>query len=150
MKRLILLAVIGVLLLCGNTQAVELSDDELHWLTQNIYWETRNQKSLGQVLVGFVTLNRMNNKRWPGTVYGVVTQRNQFSWFWDGKSDRPKEMRAWKSAVNVAKFVCAVYDLEENFVYREMYWYHTDDVDPYWNNNLKLYTFVEKHMFYVD
>ena len=139
----------SILLLYGSAQAIELSDDELFWLTQNIYWESRNQSRMGQVLVALVTVNRMQDKRWPSTIQGVVTQRSQFSWFWDGKSDRAKEPIAWEKAEKVALVVCNLYDMIDP-MHKRVYWFHRDDVNPSWRHQFMKYAEVERHIFYAD
>ena len=48
--------------------------EELYCLSKNIYFESRNQPTLGQIAVGQVTMNRVNSPRFPNTVCGVVRQ----------------------------------------------------------------------------
>ena len=50
---------------------------ELKCLQQNIYFEAGNQSTLGQVAVAWVTLNRMQDSRFPDTICGVVRQGQQ-------------------------------------------------------------------------
>ncbi len=151
MKKLILILISALLLLglSKNAYAINLSENELYWLTQNIYWESRNQLTIGQLLVGITTINRMYDSRWPNTIEGVVKQPAQFSWFWDGKSDKAKEPKAWAKAVDVAKYVSLFYELF-NDSYIKIYWFHTEDVDPVWNDNVDKYTQIQKHIFYTD
>ena len=87
---------------------------EVQCLAENIYFEARAESFSGKAAVGNVTRNRVNDKRWPNTYCGVVTQgpvreswktkqhknladservyyprkhRCQFSWYCDGKKD---------------------------------------------------------------
>ena len=64
-------------------------------LALNIYFEARNQPTSGQIAVAEVTLNRVASRNYPNTVCGVVKQSNKngcaFSWYCDGKSDKPYE-----------------------------------------------------------
>ncbi len=87
---------------------------EIRCMAQNIYFEARAESMLGKTAVGFVTINRVNDKRFPNTVCEVVHQgphreswktkqdetladedriyyprkhRCQFSWYCDGKKD---------------------------------------------------------------
>jgi spore germination cell wall hydrolase CwlJ-like protein len=77
-------------------------------LSRNIYWESKGQGDRGMQLVAQVTMNRVNsNKRYfPNTVCQVVRQRVgkkcTFSWYCDGKSDRPKEPKEWAKAQRIA------------------------------------------------
>ena len=76
-------------------------------LADNMYFEARNQSWRGIVAVGMVTLNRVNDKRFPEILCEVVKQgpiskwwleqkgkivpirhKCQFSWYCDGKSDK--------------------------------------------------------------
>ena len=88
--------------------------DQIRCMAQNIYFEARAESMLGKTAVGFVTINRVNDKRFPNTVCEVVHQgphreswktkqdetladedriyyprkhRCQFSWYCDGKKD---------------------------------------------------------------
>ena len=87
---------------------------EVQCLAENIYFEARAESFSGKAAVGNVTRNRVNDKRWPNTYCGVVTQgpvreswktkqhknladservyypkkhRCQFSWYCDGMKD---------------------------------------------------------------
>lgn len=87
---------------------------EVQCLAENIYFEARAESFSGKAAVGNVTRNRVNDKRWPNTYCGVVTQgpvreswktkqhknladservyyprkhRCQFSWYCDGIKD---------------------------------------------------------------
>jgi spore germination cell wall hydrolase CwlJ-like protein len=90
------------------------SKQETTCLAQNIYFEARDQTIKGQIAVSLVTINRLKSKRFPNTICKVVKQaryrngkvvRNKchFSWFCDGKSDRPKDRIAWKVSLTIAK-----------------------------------------------
>jgi spore germination cell wall hydrolase CwlJ-like protein len=57
--------------------------------------------------VGAVVLNRVADPRFPNTVCGVVYQGGekppcQFSWWCDGRSDRPTQRKAWDSSLALA------------------------------------------------
>ena len=43
-------------------------------LALNLYYEARDQPVVGQLAVGFSTMNRVSDKRYPDTVCGVVKQ----------------------------------------------------------------------------
>lgn len=53
--------------------------DTLYWLSRIIYSESGNQPLLGMLAVGNVVMNRVENPRFPNTIYEVLFQRNQFS-----------------------------------------------------------------------
>jgi len=57
-----------------------ISDEDRYCLQQNIFFEARNQSTLGQAAVAWVTLNRVESTRYPDTICEVVWQKSQFSW----------------------------------------------------------------------
>lgn len=134
-------------------QAVQsISEDERYCLQQNIYFEARNQSTLGQVAVAWVTLNRMENDRYPNTLCGVVWQHKQFSWTHDGKSDTPGtnalEQRAWEDAGLVAEVVLLDWARNQQSPVQDATHYHADYVNPYWVSSYAEVTRVDNHIFY--
>lgn len=73
-------------------------------LAHNIYFEARSEGELGMILVAQVTINRkLSNKPYmKNTLCGVVKTKGSFSWFSDGKSDRPKDLKSFKKAQDIA------------------------------------------------
>jgi spore germination cell wall hydrolase CwlJ-like protein len=71
---------------------------EVRCLATNIYFEARGEPIKGQIAVAMVTLNRVNDSRFPDNICDVIHQskqnsdgkpiRCQFSWYCDGKSDK--------------------------------------------------------------
>lgn len=115
-------------------------------LSMNVYFEARNQPIAGQVAVAQVTMNRVNSPDYPDTVCGVVNQRNQFSWYWDGKSDVPKHEKSWDNAQMVALGVMAGSghaDLENVMHYHALY------VKPYWAKKMQVVAKIDDHIFYT-
>jgi N-acetylmuramoyl-L-alanine amidase len=73
-----------------------------------MYWEARGEGREGMLAVGSVVLNRVDDERFPDSVCGVVYQGGetppcQFSWWCDGKSDRPTQQSAWLSSLDLAR-----------------------------------------------
>ena len=129
---------------------------EVDCLAQNIYWEARNQSINGMYAVAKVTLNRVNDSRWPSTVCAVVKQRKlrggswicQFSWYCDGLSDHPTHKESW----NMAKLIATVtieYGTEEQFL-NKTYWYHSNKVNPYWASAYNPTRVIGDHIFYTE
>jgi spore germination cell wall hydrolase CwlJ-like protein len=73
----------------------------------NVYYEARNDNMAGKVAVAQVVMQRMHDPRWPVDACSVVYQPAQFSWYWDGKSDTPRDMLAWDEAQLIASAVLA-------------------------------------------
>jgi len=125
----------------------------LKCLAMNIYWEARSEPVAGQVAVAAVTLNRVEDRRFPDDVCKVVRQgseirrhRCQFSWWCDGKKDVPLEAEAWRRANTLARLTSA--GVIEDPTGGAM-WYHADYVEPYWAEAKKQVTKIGKHIFYT-
>lgn len=72
-----------------------------------LYWEARGETHSGMVAVGWTILNRTHSSEFPETPCGVVLQGGertgcQFSWWCDGKSDRPDNRNSWIKARVIA------------------------------------------------
>ena len=127
-------------------------------LALNIYFEARNQRVEGQIAVSQVVLNRVKDKRYPNTICGVVRQAQyskisqlplkykcQFSWFCDGKTDRPKDLDAFRWSSTLAKRILA--GEFSDFVSGATH-YHTIYVNPEWNIQKKQVGKIGDHIFY--
>lgn len=112
---------------------------EMRCLAQNIYFEARGEPAIGQMAIGLVTMHRVKSRRYPNNICGVVWQRKQFSWTHDGKSDRPRDRRAWKHALRIADFIYNKYwTLPEqtrgalDIINGALHYYAPGLADPYW------------------
>jgi len=112
----------------------------------NVYFEARDQPIAGQVAVAQVTMNRVADPRYPDTVCEVVYDHKQFSWYWDGKSDRPREEEAWEQAQLIASAVMAGSGHSE---LQGVTHYHAIWVNPYWNKKMTLVAMIGSHVFYI-
>ena len=65
-----------------NNYVVQAGDLEM--LAAIIYCEARGESYAGQLAVGAVVLNRVNDPRFPDTIRGVIYSPNQFSPVWAG------------------------------------------------------------------
>ena len=143
-----------VLLICfKNAQA-----DEVKCLALNIYHEARNQPLVGKLAVAQVTINRVNDNRFPNSLCAVVMQgfyynkspiknKCQFSWWCDGKSDKPKDKVSWQQIQILA------YDIHTGFfngidLVHGATHYHASYVKPYWINKKKKVKVIADHVFY--
>ena len=128
-------------------------------LALNVYHESKNQSLIGQIAVAQVTMNRVRDERYPDNVCDVVKQgltykwnpsipiRNkcQFSWYCDGKSDKPRDEHAWDKAMLVAHGV--YYGNLDDFVEGATH-YHADYVSPSWAKTKTKTVEIEDHIFY--
>lgn len=114
-------------------------------LALNIYFEARGEPYAGQVAVAQVTMNRVASPRYPDTTCGVVWQNKQFSWTHDGKSDRPKDKRALKQALEIARdaHMGGLPDLIGQATH-----YHSTKVLPYWAKDKRPIAVIGSHKFY--
>ena len=132
--------------------------DEVECLALNIYHEARNQPTAGKLAVAQVTLNRVKHDRFPNTICGVVYQgyylnnnpikhKCQFSWWCDGKSDKPKEIESWNYALMLARHMHeGVFDNID--VVKDATHYHAVYVKPYWTKEKKKVKVIADHIFY--
>ena len=128
------------------------NDAESHCLAQAIYFEARSEPVEGQLAVAQVVMNRVKNRHYPNSICGVVFQnermrnRCQFSFACDGKSDNPREARAWNLAARIS-FVA----MSENWqdITNEATHYHATYVQPYWTKSMEKTASYGQHLFYT-
>lgn len=122
------------------------NDNELICLAKNIYFEARNQSLKGQYAVGFVTMNRVKSQLYPNTICEVVYQPYQFSWTIDLKYEKPKNKKAWKTALIIASNIINN-NKKDDITFGAMH-YHADYVNPKWNKKFTKVSQIENHIFY--
>ena len=136
----------------AQARLAPITQEDKHCLQQNIYFEARNQSTIGQVAVAWVTLNRMEETQYPNTVCGVVWQNKQFSWTHDGKSDKPGntvlEQRAWEDAGLVAEVTLLDWARARKSPVAQAVMYHADYVTPYWASSYTQVAQIDDHIFY--
>ena len=129
-----------------------VSQEDKYCLQQNVYFEARNQSELGKRAVAWVTLNRVDDSRYPDTICEVVWQKSQFSWTKDGKSDVPSEniieQRAWKRAEQVVESVLFKYYSGADKLIGDAVMFHADYVSPYWMTHYEEVATIDDHIFY--
>ena len=112
-----------------------------------------------------VVLNRVNDDRFPNTICGVVQQgptrpswkdpkvripvkhRCQFSWFCDGKSDKPKDKTTYNKMLSLSDSILSnelpFYDITDGATH-----YHADYVMPAWAKTKTRTVEIQDHIFY--
>ena len=118
---------------------------ERECLALNIYFEARGETYKDQLDIGYVTLNRVLNSRFPNNICGVVKQSKQFSWYWDGKSDNPLDTKAYNIAKHLSRYVIANPELDTT---NGALFYHAHYVDPYWAAGFERLKITKAHIFY--
>jgi N-acetylmuramoyl-L-alanine amidase len=96
----------------GPAAAAETREQAIGCLALAMYWEAKAEGAEGMRAVAAVVLNRVAHPKFPNTVCGVVRQGGeqppcQFSWWCDGKSDRPAEADTWALAQRLARAILA-------------------------------------------
>jgi spore germination cell wall hydrolase CwlJ-like protein len=124
--------------------------NEIQCLAKNIYFEAASEPLHGKIAVAQVTMNRVRSNRYPGTVCGVVYQRNprgcQFSWVCEGtKSIRDGE--GWKQSLRIAEEVLLL-KRKYSIISASAKYYHADYVNPRWAAEKTLVAKIGRHMFY--
>tara|TARA_Y100000356_G_scaffold20510_1_gene14575 strand:+ start:81 stop:509 length:429 start_codon:yes stop_codon:yes gene_type:complete len=126
----------------------------------NMYHEAKNQSMLGQLAVGQVVMNRVEDKRFPDNVCDVVTEavtykgtdkpvlhKCQFSWYCDGQKDEPDfDSKEWWDAKEYASIVLSgtiMLDVTEGATH-----YHATYVRPAWARTKTKTTRIDRHIFY--
>lgn len=136
----------------ASDEDVELVEEE-HCLAQAVYFEARSEALEGQLAVAQVVLNRVQDRRYPDTICGVVFQGEhrrhacQFSFACDGLPDRPRNAQAWTIAKSISHIALNDY---WNDVTSLSTHYHADYVSPYWEDLLDEQVQVGRHIFYRD
>lgn len=110
-----------------------------------VYFEARGENLAGQMMVAETILNRVEDPRWPSTACKVVKQRNQFSFYSDGKSDIPKNRELYLVATDVASEA-----LEGKHLGSGSLWFHANYVKPSWRHRLEVSVRIGRHIFYKD
>ena len=137
-----------------------------------MYHEARDQGSAGLLAVSSVVLNRVKDKRFPNDICEVIEQgptreswktrqtpdptdavfypiknRCQFSWYCDGKSDVPKDVKTYERLLTIASSI--VYnkfdfvDITDGALF-----YHADYVTPSWAKTKIKTVEIQDHIFY--
>tara|TARA_R110000765_G_scaffold358035_1_gene448270 strand:- start:229 stop:615 length:387 start_codon:yes stop_codon:yes gene_type:complete len=122
--------------------ALAFFGQQYNCLSENVYYEARNQPFIGQVAVADVTLNRVNSNRWPDTPCAVVKQRKQFSWTLE-EHEKPTG-KAWKTAQKAVLVSLLGPDRTKGATH-----FHATYVTPYWAAKQKVIVTIGDHIFYV-
>jgi spore germination cell wall hydrolase CwlJ-like protein len=136
-----------------DVQYAQLTKDaktQVDCLAQNIYYEAGFEPTDGKIAVAMVTMNRVQDPRYPKDICSVVKQRVkstcQFSWYCEGDK-RISSSSVYMQAREVALMVYANYEKMQD-VTRGALYYHADYVNPRWK--LEKTTVIGRHIFYKE
>ena len=165
MKNFISSILTGAVLVAGVTapiyaqsQEEQFNAEERKCLAMNIYYEARGSNLADKAGVSDVVLNRVNDIRYPNTICEVVHQgkqhengnmvRNmcQFSWYCDGKHDRPQDEDRWQEAQLIA-YNMLTHDKFRGITEGATH-YHATYVNPSWARTLQQVGRLGAHIYY--
>jgi len=158
-------------------QLIEIDVDQMHCLAKNIYFEARGESRTGKIAVANVTLNRVDDPRFPNTICNVVHQavystwwkenhnrlvpvknRCQFTWYCDGKSDSlfltdeygniiKANMYAWHESIELAKL--AIEGRLQDVTNGATHYFNPRLADPYWQHAFVQTAQIDNHTFFI-
>jgi len=139
-----------------NVNVNEISKS-LDCLALNVYKEAGYEPFEGKVAVAQVTVNRVEDPRFPDSVCDVVYQKNaftakvvcQFSWYCDSvHRTRPVNPKAFDQSYEIAKKVL-LEDFRLPSLTNALY-YHADYVSPNFHMRQQRISKIGAHIFYTD
>lgn len=127
--------------------------DEWACLAEALYFEARGESVRGMFGVAEVILNRVDDRRYPDSVCGVVNQgtgeryRCQFTYTCDGRPEVIHEPKAYRLVGKVAKLMI---DGAPRTLTKGATHYHTKAVNPNWARVFPKTTAIGYHLFYRE
>jgi N-acetylmuramoyl-L-alanine amidase len=124
---------------------------QIDCLADNIYHEAGYEPDQGKVAVALVTMNRVQDPRYPKDICSVVKQKVnytcQFTWFCQDKYTN-RQKTAYEESRDIALHVYANYEKIKDFTNGALF-YHADYVNPHWRG-LEKTTVIGRHIFYKE
>jgi len=154
LRRYRLLGLVPLLLVwlapVPTARAATSFDDSTQCLALALYWEAKSEGREGMLAVASVVLNRVSHPAFPSSVCAVVRQGGeqppcQFSWWCDGKSDRPTEAQAWSLAQRLAERALA--DPPPDRTRGALFFHNTSIATP-WLRKRTRTAQIGRHIFY--
>ena len=164
-EQLVIGTMVGVVGAVGQPLPEDLKSEAVECLALNMYHEARGQGTAGELAVTTVVMNRVNDSRFPNPICGVVKQgptrpswkdpkilfpikhKCQFSWYCDGKSDKPRNKKTYEKMKDFAKTL-----LSNKLLYLDITdgatHYHADYVSPSWAKTKTKTVEIQDHIFY--
>ena len=134
-----------------SSQPVASGGAQWACLREALYFEARGESIKGQVAVAEVILNRVESRKFPNSICGVVNQGTgkrhqcQFSYACDGKPEVVNEPAAHR---NVGKIARALMDGAPRNLTLGATYYHNHTVSPGWSRVFIRTASVDGHLFY--
>jgi spore germination cell wall hydrolase CwlJ-like protein len=134
----------------GHGDRVPISVEQQECMALAMYWEARGEGDLGMLAVGWTILNRSASPEFPLTPCEVVfdggeTPPCQFSWYCDGRSDRPRDWQSWQRAMRIAGELLT---RPPNDPTRGALYFHSTLIDAVWHRGRTRTARIGSHDFY--
>lgn len=120
------------------------SQADLQCMAEALYHEARGEGTRGQAAVAEVILNRVDSRRFPATVCGVINQRSQFSYTIGG----PKPIRNKAAFRRVTEVARAALSGAPRSLTGGATYFHTPAVRPSWSKRFHRTVRIGGHIFY--
>jgi hypothetical protein len=140
-----------LLLSVAPARAGVVEEREIRCLALTIYHEARGEPRRGMLAVGHVVMNRTRTALFPADACAVVQQGGerrhhcQFSWWCDGRSDRPRDAERLRESLALAAEIYGGCTVDPT---AGALWYHAARVEPSWSMSLGPGERIGRHVFY--
>ena len=130
---------------------VPKSGKQMSCLAEALYFEARGEPFTGQLAVGEVILNRVEDSRYPSSICKVINQGTgrrfacQFTYTCDGKLETVHERKAYEMALKLAKILITTHDRK---LTKGSTHYHSNYVNPKWSKKFERVAQFGRHIFY--
>ena len=130
---------------------VPKSNKQMSCLAEALYFEARGEPIKGQLAVGEVILNRVEDTRYPSSICKVINQGTgrrfacQFTYTCDGKLETVHERKPYETALKIAKILMTTHNRK---LTRGSTHYHSNYVNPKWSKKFERVAKFGRHIFY--
>lgn len=121
-----------------------LSTKESLCLSKTLYFETRGESIEGINKVSSVIINRTYNDKFPNTICEVINQKNQFTY------DHSKPILNKKVYDRMKYYALLNINKRDTIRDNNILYYHTNNINLKWDNNLKIVYKIGNHIFYRE
>lgn len=122
----------------------DVAERDVLLLALNVYYEARGEGLSGKAAVAHVTLNRLKDERFPGTLTEVILQPGQFSW--TRKPPEIADREALRTSVMVAAKTLA--GVLRDRTGGALYFHAARLGEPSWTRGLTRLARIGAHTFY--
>lgn len=142
-----------LLVVPSDSHANTPETNDLRYMTEAIYFESRGEPELCQLYVAKTIKTRMNKRHWGTTVKDVVHQVSkngtcQFSYYCDGKPETMNESgQAYKTAYSIANAALFNMNLLDSH-FRSDHFINHKLSSKDWHTDMELVTACGDHTFY--